>query len=566
MRALDRCIIAAGLVIAVSAGRVYAAELREVDVQRLQQGSSYPWQAVVSPDGAHVYAVAASLDRPEVFAFRRESDGAVMPIAGPTLAADDGFGRFSLAMAADGRHVYAGIGAEQIVVLSRDASTGSLTQIAVLRDVSRRLTTSPDGRNLYALFPALLVTYTRDQTTGLLTRTDLENGIAGPVAFDGALGLGVSPDGRHVYLGTAGTAPGAVGDATPSLIVFARDPSTGALEPVETIHDGENGVSGIALPSSVRVSPDGRHVYASGGSDDVAIFARDDATGKLTFVEVTAGGGFTSDDGDLVVSPDGERVVVAGAARGGAFARDGITIFGRDPRTGLLTWLETLIRAPGHEPGDLAGPTSVVFAPDGHDLYVTAGGDAALTAFRVLPHCSAEPAAGCTAGRSQIVVGRGAADTLLWTWRTGAASGPVDFGDPRTTTDFAFCLHREDAGGWANLLQLSLPAASTCGATSTPCWRTTAGPAPGGYVFRDGTSQHDGVTELRLTPRRDGRASILLRGRGAGLGLPALPLGPAERVVAQLRTGDGACWSADYGAPARRDDGGHFSDQVSDRD
>jgi hypothetical protein len=31
-------------------------------------------------------------------------------------------------------------------------------------------------------------------------------------------------------------------------------------------------------------------------------------------------------------------------------------------------------------------------------------------------------------------------------------------------------------------------------------------------------------------------------------------------VIAQLRTGDGACWSADYAAPALRDDVKRFVD------
>lgn len=562
MRA-SRTWFAAGLVLATSVARAEGGDLRRVDVELLDPAPAYPSQAVVSPEGTHVYVIAAAFDGPRLFVFHRDGDDTVVPIASPGLLGGDPQSRLSLASSADGRHVYASIGSERIVIFERDASSGSLTPIDALGDVSARLTSSPDGKNVYTLFPSLLATYARDETTGHLTRIDTENGISGPASFDNTLGLAVSPDGRHVYLGTAGTTPGAIGDAMPSLVVFARDPGTGTLDAVETIPDGANGVTGIALPMNVAVSPDGRHVYASGGSDDVATFARDAASGTLTFLGVAAGSGFTSDDlGSLAVSPDGERVVVGGAALGGTPGNDGLTIFRRDATSGLLTRLETLLRAPGHAARDLAGPTSLVFAPDGHGLYVTAGADGVLTAYRVLPHCAAEPVAGCVSGRSRIVLADRASDTLLWTWRGDTASGGEGVGDPRTTTDLAFCVHRRRAGDWADVLQLSVPAGSTCGATSSSCWRTMGTPpGSGGFSFRDASAQHDGVTAIRLTTRPDGRAAILLRGRGAALGLPTLPLGPAESVVAQLRTGDGDCWSAEYAAPARRDDAGQFADQ-----
>lgn len=83
-----------------------------------------------------------------------------------------------------------------------------------------------------------------------------------------------------------------------------------------------------------------------------------------------------------------------------------------------------------------------------------------------------------------------------------------------------------------------------------------------GYVFRDPALESDGVAELRLKPGADGRASMVLRGRGRGpaLDLPALPLAPSERVVAQLRTGEGECWSGDYTAPALKNDARRFAD------
>ena len=256
------------------------------------------------------------------------------------------------------------------------------------------------------------------------------------------------------------------------------------------------------------------------------------------------------------MSPDGERVLVTGKqlsvpGEPDVFRRDGFSIFRRDPVTGLLTLQEALIRD-RTSPRDLGYP--IVFAPDGRDVYVTTG-DRVVIAYRVLPRCSAAPLADCRvptlAGRAPISLVHGARDALLWKWRAGEATSAGDLGDPSHDTDYAFCLHREAAGTWQSLLQLVVPAATSCGRNAAPCWKGAGKPAGAtGYVFRDPSMQYDGVAELRLRPGTDGRASILLRGRGPLLELPPLPLAPSERVVAQLRSSDGACWSASYATPA----------------
>lgn len=345
---------------------------------------------------------------------------------------------------------------------------------------------------------------------------------------------------------------------------------SGDLEFHQAVFHGEDGVDGMSAPLTLALSPDGRHVYVAGSvgnADEVAMFSRDVASGTVAYLGKVAGAGFRNGlDGAIAVSPDGERVLVAGTDLAPCCNRDGVSIFRRDPATGLLGYVETLLRVPAaYGEGDLGYPTSIAFAPDGRDVYVAAAADSALNAYRVLPRCSAEPRDGCRTPtrprRSQILLTHGARDGVLWKWRSGEATSADDFGDTRATTDYAFCVHREVAGAWQSVLQLVLPAASTC-ANGAPCWRGAGEPAgSAGYTLRDAGALHDGVTELRLTPGADGRASILLRGRGPDLDLPPLPLGPAERVVAQLRTGEGACWGAEYAAPALRDDVKRFADQ-----
>ena len=89
------------------------------------------------------------------------------------------------------------------------------------------------------------------------------------------------PKGRKKPSKAPATA-GALDDA--ALVVFRRDPQSGTLTYVETQHGGVTGVEGMRLPNFVRPSPDGAYLYVS-SYDAVVVFARDAATGQLTFVQ-----------------------------------------------------------------------------------------------------------------------------------------------------------------------------------------------------------------------------------------------------------------------------------------
>jgi len=335
----------------------------------------------------------------------------------------------------------------------------------------------------------------------------------------------------------------------------SRGAADGSVAPI----DSEVFGAGVLAPSSLAVPQDGRHVCAGVGSDQLAIFARDASSGALTPL-----GTVFDVSGNLVASPDGHNLYATSVAPG-QFRPDGFSIFRRDPATGVLSHLETLLRQPGSTARNLASPSAIAFAPDGHDVYVTGGSDSALVAYRVRPRCSAEPLADCRLPtlpqHAPIALAHAASDSAVWRWRSGQATSAADLGDPRSSTDYAFCLHAESAGVWQPLLQLVVPAASTCGRGARPCWRGAGKPAgSAGYVFRDPTLLNGGVAEVHLKPGADGRASIQLRARGPGIGLPALPLAPYDQVVAQLRSGDGSCWSAAYATPALTNSARRFVD------
>ncbi len=172
---------------------------------------------------------------------------------------------------------------------------------------------------------------------------------AGP--FAGSRAIAISPDGRNVYVASAGS------DA---IAVFDRSRSTGALtQPkgkagcVAAVVGKAKGAQGCGLaigllaPNSVAVSPDGANVYATtrdGAS--VITFHRNRKTGELRQLPPIASGcisglpipGCTAGRAlkwpdVVVVSPDGKNVYV------GDFAGNGVTSFSRAGKAGALTQL-----------------------------------------------------------------------------------------------------------------------------------------------------------------------------------------------------------------------------------
>ena len=111
---------------------------------------------------------------------------------------------------------------------------------------------------------------------------------------------------------------------------------------VEVQQDGVGGVDGLDGAYSVTVSPDGKNLYAAGGSDDaVAVFSRNATTGELSFVEVQKDG-VGGVDGlyyarSVTVSPDGKNLYAAGAID------DAVAVFGIDLPGNAMPWIPLLL-------------------------------------------------------------------------------------------------------------------------------------------------------------------------------------------------------------------------------
>ncbi|HUI25583.1 MAG TPA: beta-propeller fold lactonase family protein, partial [Candidatus Kryptonia bacterium] len=214
------------------------------------------WVAI-SPDGRHLYA-AGFADNAVVVLGRDSLTGALTLIETKVNGVDGvrGIsGPTAIAVSPDGRHVYVAGGNENaLAVFARDANTGMLTFVQVLRDgiagvdglmAPSAIAASPDGSSVYvaAFTSNALAVFTRDRSSGALTFTQVVPYTVGIIdGLRGASGVVVSPDGAHVY---------ATGQVDNAVAVFSRNPISGTLQYVEVQRDGINGVDGLATASGV---------------------------------------------------------------------------------------------------------------------------------------------------------------------------------------------------------------------------------------------------------------------------------------------------------------------------
>lgn len=320
----------------------------------------------------------------------------------------------------DGAHVYAiGILADAIVAFARASTTGGLTFLQILQDGvdgvdgldgATQLSASPDGQFVYVASGAddAVAIFRRDASSGLLSFVSAELGVgAAHGSVNGVWSVGVSPDGNNVYVGADG----------PQLVVYARNAVDGTLSEIDA--EGSGRVSFVAF------NPDGSRLYAIGPFNFVT-FVRD-ASGALTFLAAAlpvdspsfiAAAGAAAANGDVYVAADRQipqppmlYFLRPGAgpgqldtiqqlqggpgsgggltgARGIALSADGkfvfvaglgsnVTVF-RRATNGMLEFVET-------QGMSLSTVFSLAVSPDSRHLYVAGAGSSNVAVFSLVP-------------------------------------------------------------------------------------------------------------------------------------------------------------------------------------
>jgi 6-phosphogluconolactonase (cycloisomerase 2 family) len=300
-----------------------------------------PHEVKVSPDGQ--YVVAASGSDPYLAEYSRDSSGNLTPVYSPNNIG--GLNNpFGVAFSPDSQFVY--------------VTNYNGNSISIFKHIGN------------AFF----------YTGGISSTTMTTHTLTNPT------GIVVSPDGKHVYVAVH-TATASQG----TLAAYSRNASTGLLTPIQTRFQGDNldnpgcficfPVNGLASTYQLAISPDGGNVYVTSWVNHaIANFRRDALTGKLVYHGSSGNGsiggsGLTNAFG-IAVSPDSKHVYASG------YGDNALVMFDRENINGYLTFREKYQRDAGGTPA-LGGARQTAVSSDGQYVFVVGQTDNALAVFRI---------------------------------------------------------------------------------------------------------------------------------------------------------------------------------------
>jgi 6-phosphogluconolactonase len=192
---------------------------------------------------------------------------------------------------------------------------------------------SPDNRFAFACDLGLdkVLIYKIDPATGKMTPNDPP--FAKTPAGGGPRHLAFHPNGKFVFVNN---------EMAMSETVFAYDAEKGALTEIQTLStlpEADRGKPGYSTAETV-VHPNGRFVYVSNRThDSIAVFACDPATGKLTPLEYVPAEGEVPRN--ICLDPTGKWLIAAHQNSGTA------ALFKVDQDSGKLTYTGTKVTVPG---------------------------------------------------------------------------------------------------------------------------------------------------------------------------------------------------------------------------
>jgi 6-phosphogluconolactonase len=179
-----------------------------------------------------------------------------------------------------------------------------------------------DAANRFAFAPDLgidkVMIYRLDLSRGKLVPSDQRSvqikAGAGPRHFD------FHPGGGYAYV---------INELDSTVTAFAYDGSSGSLRELQTVSTLPDDFAGTSHTADVHVAPSGRFLYGSNrGHDSIAVFAIDEATGELSYVDREPTGGETPRN--FAIDPTGTFLLAANQDT------DTIVTFRIDQQTGKL--------------------------------------------------------------------------------------------------------------------------------------------------------------------------------------------------------------------------------------
>ena len=187
----------------------------------------------------------------------------------------------------------------------------------------------PEGRYAYVADLGLdkVLIYRYDASKGTLTPADP------PFA---AVEPGSGP--RHVAIHQSGRFAYVINEIVLTVTAFARDAASGALKTLQTISTLPDGVKAEPAYSTAELTmhPSGRFLYGSNrGHDSITVYAVDQSSGRLTFVQNEPTGGSTPRS--FGIDPSGRWLLAANQRS------DSVVVFRIDQTSGRLTSTGTRI-------------------------------------------------------------------------------------------------------------------------------------------------------------------------------------------------------------------------------
>ncbi len=271
--------------------------------------------------------------------FSRNAETGELLLAG-FLAHGEGIFPSAFALSPDGLFAYTvnangQLSAEVpgVAIFRRDPGTGALSQIATCcqgfeSDLPLNgwpsLSFSEDGQQLIAtaFLPSTMARFDRSLSDGLLTVRELFDSTSIP-SLKGASDLARSRDGGLLYVASL---------ESDSLTVLRPATGTGETTVVQALIDGQgSSVGGLSSPTDMVQSRDGRFVYVVSPGDDAVTVQELGADGStLTQIQRLDPNGTEVFSGvrSLVLSPDGRHLYATGS--GDTY------VWLIDPATGLL--------------------------------------------------------------------------------------------------------------------------------------------------------------------------------------------------------------------------------------